>query len=80
MEDESAPLLKGRITPLFGVNKWRSSNRTTGDHATVNKFPTTIDEIVSNTADLAADKTTDYLPTKDQIEDKRADHPTTYVQ
>lgn len=44
MEDESAPLLKERDTPLFGVNRWQSSSKTTGHQAaaTVNKPSTTI--------------------------------------
>ena len=50
MEDESAPLLKGRITPLIGVNasNWQSSDAAHGYHATVNKPSPTIDVRASN--------------------------------
>ena len=46
MEDESAPLLKGRTTPLFGVNtgKWQSSNE---HHGAVNNKPPAIINVSS---------------------------------
>jgi len=42
MEDESAPLLKERVTPLSGVSKWQSFDKTTGHHATANEPSATI--------------------------------------